>query len=101
MFNSILRHTRRTLVGFAAAATFTAGFGIAENALAAPVSLTSTVASSGYNGGTLASMPLTADNSFGGGGGTAIPLPAGVWAGMAMLSSLGVGAKAKRMRKKS
>jgi hypothetical protein len=36
----------------------------------------------------------------GGGGGNAIPLPAGVWAGMSMLSGLGVFSKIKRLRRR-
>jgi hypothetical protein len=65
MFNSISHRSQRLLVAAAAAAValFTGGL-TGTAAHAAPVTLTSTVAGSGYNGGTQASMPLTADNSF-------------------------------------
>jgi hypothetical protein len=60
MFNRI---TGRTLPAVAAA-LFAAGITTAAAAHGASVALTSTVASSGYNGGTTAEFPLTADNSF-------------------------------------
>ena len=62
MFSKLSRRrTRRTLPALAAAACFAAS---AVAAHAASVTLTSTVDSSGYNGGTTSSIPLTADNSF-------------------------------------
>ena len=68
MFSNLSRRAsrRRTLSAIAgAAAAIVAGtFGATSAAHAAPVSLTSTVAASGYNGGTTSSIPLTADNSF-------------------------------------
>lgn len=64
MKHHVSRRPRRTLnvAALAAAAVLIAG--AAGAASAAPVTLTSTVASSGYNGGTQSSIPLTADNSF-------------------------------------
>jgi len=57
---TLSRRPRRTFAALAAATVFT----LAGAAHAAPVTLTSTVDSSGYNGGTTAAIPLTADNSF-------------------------------------
>ena len=61
MFQQLSRRTRRSLSGLAAATIV--GFGSAS-ASAADVTLTSTVDSSGFNGGTTSSFPLTADGSF-------------------------------------
>jgi hypothetical protein len=62
MFSSLsCRRTRRALPALAAAGVFVAT-GVAAHA--ASVTLASTVDSSGYDGGTTGSIPLTADNSF-------------------------------------
>ena len=59
------RISGRTLPAVVAGALFAAGLTTTTTAAhGASVSLTSTVASSGYNGGTTAEFPLTADNSF-------------------------------------
>ena len=62
MFSSLShRRTPRTLPAIAAAAALVMASAAAH---AASVTLTSTVDSSGYNGGTTSSIPLTADNSY-------------------------------------
>ena len=62
MFSQFSHRTRRAVVALGAAAL--AGLASASPAGAASVTLTSTVDSSGYNGGTTAAIPLTADGSF-------------------------------------
>ena len=62
MFRFTSRPSRRFFAVVAMAALIS--LGAAGAAQAASVSLTSTVNSSGFNGGTTASFPLTADGSY-------------------------------------